>query len=323
MRRASQSAAILLWAVLLTACAGSSAPMVTLGTPGDAVASLTIEEYPIVAADIAAPNRFEFLHCVPDDILARRERWRGFDAMRRVSAMNEKLAPFGCRLVAEENAKWHRVFYELYRGDELVLSDLSYVWPVTVSESGTDFAFVAANAPDKIPPYLLVRSEDVQALDPDHFTYLPPVYLGNDLVTVEMRGNQLVVKRGDEVVYTHRIREIRADLPVKRLLAWEGHWILEVAGEAIVDGESLNEQLGVDEIFHFIIFHGKPLFFFEEDGQVGISHGGEKLPLAYDEVVHYQCCEAAMFNVASNEHMIWFYALKGGMWHYVEIGIYK
>ena len=290
------------------------------------VTGLTIEEYPIVAADVDSPGRFEFLDRIPDDVLARREEWRGFDTVRRVSALNEALAPFGYRLVAEENAEWNCTFYDLYREDELVRSDLLHIWPVAVNESRTDFAFVAENAPNRSPTYLLIRNGDVQPLDYDQFLNIPPVYLGDDLVAVESldnHGQQYAVKRDDEVVYTYTAsKQFAGSPPVKRLQVWEDHWVLETVEEVFVDGESLTGQLRVDEIFHYVIFQGQPLFFFEEDRQVSISYSGETLPLTYDEVVHYQCCEPSVFNIGSNEHMLWFYALKDGMWHYVEIGVY-
>jgi len=291
----------------------------------EAVAGLTIEEYPIVAADVDSPGHFEFLDHVPDDVLAQREAWRGFDAVRRVSVLNETLAPFGYRLVAEENAEWNCTFYDLYREDELVESDLWSIWPVAVNESGTDFAFVAMNTPNEMPLYLLIRNGDVQPLDYDQFLNIPPVYLGDDLVAVESLDNygQYAVRRGDEVLYTYTASGIVAGAhPVKRLQVWEGHWILETVGGVFMDSESLTKQLGVGEIFHYVIFQGQPLFFFEQRGQVGISYGGETLSQTYDEVIHYQCCEPSVFNLRSNEHMLWFYARKDGMWHYVEIGVY-
>jgi hypothetical protein len=131
------------------------------------------------------------------------------------------------------------------------------------------------------------------------------------------------VKREDEVIYTYTpSKQYAGSPPVKRLQVWESHWVLETVEGVFMDGESLTKQLGVGEIYHYVIFQGQPLFFFEQGGQVGISYGGETLPYTYDEVVHYQCCEPATFNIASNEYMLWFYALKDGMWHYVEMGIY-
>ena len=298
------------------------------GASSDAVAGLTIEEYPIVAADVEASYRFEFLDYMPDEVLARREAWRGFDAVRRVSTLNETLEPFGYRLVAEENAEWHCTFYDLYREDELVESDLWSIWPVAVNESGTDFAFVAENTPNEMPPYLLIRNGNVQPLDWTRFVHgVVPVYLGDDLLTVESVDNygmQYAVKRDDEVVYTYTAsKQFAGSPPVKRLQVWEGHWVLETVEGVFVDGESLTEQLGVGEIFHYVTFQDQPLFFFEQRGQVRISYGGETLPLTYDEAVHYQCCEPPVFNIGSNEHMLWFYALKDGTWHYVEMGAYN
>jgi len=286
---------------------------------------LIVEEYPLVAADVDSPGHFEFLDRIPDDVLARREAWRGFDAEQRVSTLNETLSPFGYYLVAEKNAEWHRTFYDLYRGEELLLSDLNHIWPVAVNESGTDFAFVAENAPNEMPMYLLIRNGSVQPMDWTQFVHgVVPIYLGDDLLAVERLDNQYAVKRGDETLYTYTPSRIYAGAPpVKRLQAWEGHWILETVEGVFMDGESLTKQLGVGEIFHYVIFQGQPLFFFEQKrGQVGISYGGETLSQTYDEVVHYQCCEPSVFNIGSNEHMLWFYALKGGIWHYVEIGIY-
>jgi SanA protein len=293
-----------------------------------AAAGLTIEEYPVVAAAVDTPGRFEFLDLIPDDVLARRADWRGLDPERYAGAMNEKLAPFGYRLVAEESAQWSRAFYDLYRGDERILSSLSHVWPVTVNASGTDFVFVVENAPNEKPLYLLIRNDGVEELDWTHFVHgVVPVYLGDDLLTVESvdnRGMGYVVKRNGEVVYAYVPgRQFAGSPPVERLLVWEGHWVLETVEGIFVDGESLERQLGVDEIFHYVVFQEQPLFFFKQDGRVQISYGGETLPLVYDEVVHYQCCEPAIFNIGSNERMLWFYALKDGTWYYVEIGIYE
>jgi hypothetical protein len=302
------------------------------GASSSIVAGLTIEEYPIVAADVEAPYCFEFLDYMPDGILARREAWRGFDAVQRVSTLNETLSPFGYRLVAEKNAEWNCTFYDLYREDELVESDLWSIWPVAVNESGTDFALVAMNTPNEMPLYLLIRNGDVQPLDYDQFLNIPPVYLGDDLITVESLDNygQYAVRRGDEVLYTYTASGIVAGAhPVKRLQVWEGHWVLETIEGVFIDGESLTGQLRVDDIFHYVIFQGQPLFFFRKGlpllgwgGQVRISYGDETLPLIYDEVVHYRCCEPAVFNIGSNEHMLWFYARKDGMWYYVEMGVY-
>ena len=55
---------------------------------------------------------------------------------------------------------------------------------------------------------------------------------------------------------------------------------------------------------------------------MGISYDGEVLPVNYDEVIHYRCCEPAAFNVGGSEQMVWFYARRDGAWYYVELGKY-
>jgi len=286
---------------------------------------LTVEEYAIVADEVMAPYRFEFLDHVPQEIPARREEWRGHDAVRRVDALNEALAPFDYRLEAKESIQWQRTLFDLYQGDELLLPGLGHVWPVAVNESGTDFALAVENAPNTTPLYLLVHNGGLETIDWNLFVHAaPPVYLGDDLLTIEITdAGHFPIKRNGETFYTYAPKRAYAGSPpVVRLVTWEGHWILETFDGTFMDGESLEEQLGVDQVFHYIIFQGQPLYFYTQAGKVHISYGGESPLLIYEEVVHHQCCEPAVFNVDSNEHMLWFYGLREGTWHYVEIGVY-
>jgi hypothetical protein len=59
-----------------------------------------------------------------------------------------------------------------------------------------------------------------------------------------------------------------------------------------------------------------------QDGETHAAYHGQVLPMAYDYVFHGMCCEPAAFNVAGSGKMVWFYALKDGVWHYVEMGVY-
>jgi len=103
---------------------------------------------------------------------------------------------------------------------------------------------------------------------------------------------------------------------------WYGTWALEVEGSLGVDGQLMNPVWGYGEIFDYQLLGGKPFFFFEQDGQVGISYDGQELPVQYDEVIHGECC-GGMNNPRSSEHMVWFYARREGKWYYVEIGEYE
>jgi hypothetical protein len=154
--------------------------------------------------------------------------------------------------------------------------------------------------------------------------FTPPVFVGDDLYSVswEGQGGQVMVQRNGTTIYQFTAMFMVKN-PVQALVAYDGHWVLEVDGFLIQDGKNLNTELGYDEMFGFSLVKERPFYFFTKDGLTRINYNGEVLPVEYDSVVHYNCCEPAMFNNGSNANMVWFYALKDGKWDYVEIGNYE
>jgi len=67
----------------------------------------------------------------------------------------------------------------------------------------------------------------------------------------------------------------------------------------------------------------KPFYFFEKDGQVGISYNDEVFMLGYEKIPHYGCCSAGMLNPSRAQNLVSFFAQKDGAWYYVEIGVYE
>jgi len=132
--------------------------------------------------------------------------------------------------------------------------------------------------------------------------------------------------RGDEAIFSTRVKEDMAvSSPLKGFWPWQGGWALEVPHEVFINGQSVNQQYGFDQVFHWRLLDGEPFFFFidhKRDGMVGMVYAGQVMSERYDEVVHYRCCEPAAFNANSNEHMVWFYALRDGTWYYVETGLF-
>ena len=94
-------------------------------------------------------------------------------------------------------------------------------------------------------------------------------------------------------------------------------------GEIFQDGQSLNEQYGYTESYSFQLMHGKPFYFFERDGRVGIVYDGQEILLGYDRVLHYGCCSAGVLNPLKYENMVGFFAVRGDKWYYVEIGVFE
>lgn len=306
-------------------------PATPASTPGLAATpmlvtpDLTIEEYPIVAQGVDTPSHFEYFQRIPSDVLDRRRPWREPSAEGSLESYNAALATFGYRLVLKRKPGWDYPFYDLYEGESLVKSDLDAIWPVSVNSAGDDFALLVEKLNG---PTYLVRRETIEQWDQGRHCYIPPVFVGDDLVAVEVgeQHERYVVRREGKTVYDFTALVApgpRADNPVRGLWSWAGHWVLEVEGQVIMDGRSLNQELGYDEIFGWRLLKGQPFYFFRKNNRIGVSYAGQELPCQYDEVIHYRCCEPAAFNVFGNEMMVWFHALRDGMWYYVEMGIYK
>ncbi len=131
-----------------------------------------------------------------------------------------------------------------------------------------------------------------------------------------------VQRDGQEIYRYHLSSAHAATFPLFYLGNWDGQWVMEVNGMLVVGGQIVNQEWGYDEIFGCQELNGRPFYFFVQDGQTYLSYGGERLPVSYDYVYHGMCCEPAAFNVGGNDQMVWFYALKNGAWHYVELGVY-
>ena len=288
---------------------------------------LTVEEYPIVAADLDGPGHFEYLERIGDDILTKRQAWRGYATERWLARTNAALLPFGYRLEPHYDAEWNTTFYDLFRDDETepMLPRLWHVWPVSVNSSGTDFCLAAENGPNASPRYLLVQADGAHPWEAGDNAYLPPVYAGDALTTVTFTGYPTItyqVRLDGQTVYTSTAVSYGAYFPLCSLTSWDGHWALEVDDHLIIDGEDLGQTMGYNSVFGFTLLHGQPFYFFQQGDTIYVSYAGQTLPYTYTKVVHNQCCEPALFNIAANGDMVWFHALKDGVWYYVEAGVY-
>jgi hypothetical protein len=140
---------------------------------------------------------------------------------------------------------------------------------------------------------------------------------------VDSQHTLLTVSCGGKPIYAMTVPWPWVDDPVKAFVSWREHWVLEADKRVIVDGQNLNRALGYDAVFYWRLVRDRPFFFFHDGDTYGVSYDGQVLPHRYDDVVHYACCEPATFNAAGNETMVWFHALRDGMWYYVEMGVYE
>jgi hypothetical protein len=297
------------------------------GTSQDAkAAQLTVGEWPIVAAGVDNPGHLEYDDRLGDEILARIETLRDRSAERALAQTNAALAPFGYRLESRFDVDWNRTFYDLYREGEAepLLPGLSPLWEVplsaSVNASGTDFALVVENAPNTKPLYVLVDSDEVQQWDSGE-SWSRPAYVGDDLARVTRTGDVTFtyqVELGTRPVYSGTAALYGAYMPLRSFTTWDDHWVLEVDDHLIMDGQDVGQALGYDAAFGFARIGDRPFYFFEQDGLVHISYGGQVLPNVYEQVFHNHCCEAAIHNVEFGPDAVWFHALRDGVWHWVE-----
>ena len=293
---------------------------------------LIVEEYHLILAKIGRPSMSrEFREkYFSDAILNKRSAWRKYSFQKKITAWNNKLAAFGYGLELPVDKKWRNTC-DLYKANTLLLPNIR-PRKVEVNESKTGFALAAENTPNEKPHYILIQKNHIQSYDQSRHGYLDPVFLEDRLLAVEWdekrefngKGMPLPrnyhVKWGHDIIYTGKAC-IGPVEPFRTLLVHKGQWILEVMNRVIINGEILNQNLYCDKIFHYRLLKGEPFYFFEKEEKTGISYDEKVLPVAYDKVLRSGCCENP--GIASNENMVWFYGLKDGVWHYVEIGIYK
>lgn len=237
-------------------------------------------------------------------------------ASSRVEKANAKLSPFGYRLAQASNGH-----FDMYHGDDLILSGVSNFTQVTVSERNDDFILMAFNPADR---YWLVRAAGAQEWSPAEVSrhrFQPPVYVQNELVEVEMddQTHTYVVKKGGQMIFTVPLTKPAFGNEIKRLASWSGHWVLEVDGDVYIDGESLAQRLSYDEVFEWRLLADRPFYLFRKESQVGVSFDGHTLPYQYNKVPHNLCCEPSALNPLGDEVRVQFYGLRSEMWYVVEV----
>lgn len=161
--------------------------------------------------------------------------------------------------------------------------------------------------------------------------FMGPVRLNGSLYSLRMvrrRGGpgntveeEFVVEADGEPISSFVARGAAASETIKAFFVWQGRLVIEHADHVLVDGHDLNKELGYDRVFNYRIMAGRPIFFFEKDGRVGLSYGGVVQPGRYEMVPHYWCCEPSLMNPVHSEYMVAFFAVREGVWYYVEAGV--
>jgi hypothetical protein len=302
---------------MLSACTSpAGAASINLTAPGK-TPPLTVEEHAVVEDAVDKPTHFEFNQRIAAQVFEKRMVLRNLPPDEKASGVNEVLKPFSYAL--RQNPLLSSYAYQLFKDDQLVLDDVGPFWQATQREDGADFLLPLETGQGKL---LLVSREKMEDWDS---VFPPPIYFGNELIAAQEDNGKVVVRRlsDDQVLYTQPVTSSPVEMPIKTFENWQGHWVLEADGVLVIDGKNINHQLGYDAIFNWVVLHGQPFFFFTKGQHTGIFFAGKEQDAAYDEVIHYKCCEPAAFNPGNELSIVWFYALRDGMWYYVEAGIFN
>ena len=148
----------------------------------------------------------------------------------------------------------------------------------------------------------------------------------------------VTLTRNGEPIYEIPIGQVSPIDGLRGLWAYGEHWALETAyitersegnvvysdalGQVSVDGVLLNEEYGYDEVFGFQTIHDRPFYFFKQNGRIDAWYDSTDVPLGYDEVLHYGCCSSATLNPHMSKDMVAFFARRGEVWYYAEIGVF-
>jgi hypothetical protein len=119
-------------------------------------------------------------------------------------------------------------------------------------------------------------------------------------------------------------------MPLQGLWTYGRHWALEIfyatpdvwTGQIFIDGALLNQERDYDEAFGFQLLYGKPFYFFQRNGLIGVSYDGQEANLDYTSILHYLCCAESVLNPIPAENMVAFFAQRGADWYYVELGAF-
>ena len=319
---------LLLASALLAALSGCDAAQNSLSLANSGGGEhFQVQEYAIIEESADGPNHPEFQQRVQAAVAARKAGWRIPNLSDLIQGPNETLAPFGYRL--ETNPTPPFSAYALYHNDHLIQRDITRFWPVSTktspgSQGASDFllAFETMTGQRLVASLDGIRPWPGNGSEASSAT--PPVYFGDQIAYAQTDGSEVSVYAGMGLLYSGVPAGGAPASGNSALYTWGGqHWALEMNGHAIQDGQDLNTARGDDAIFQFHVLDGQPLYFYTKNGLTSLNYAGRDLPYAYDQVVHDAAGANSIFNPGDNGRIIWFYALRDGVWYYVEAGNFQ
>lgn len=276
------------------------------------------------------PTHLSFQERVPAAVAAQRSGWSFRKTDGDLAAYNQALEPFGFRL--ENSAAAPFSSYVLYHQDVPIQDEIGHLWPVSVQEAAYN------GGQDFMLPFVTLSGEKLVASIHGVQPWPGQVKSGSDasapVAYAETHDGRLSVYAGPSLLYDAPAPsgiDVSAGKGAHDVLTWtaqtgkdagQQHWGFQSEDRAVIDGKDLKQAGGYDEVFGLQVIADQPLYFFTRKGITQLHYGDHDLPYIYDQVVHDSTGELAVYNPGSTGRVVWFYALRDGLWYYVEVGIF-
>jgi hypothetical protein len=204
--------------------------------------------------------------------------------------------------------------YILMKDGEVLIGETDFI-KIETSASDEDFLLVLDIINDG---RLLIRKDSITPIKDfikeGEQIWRSPVFYGETLIYPiwDPPSEQVQVKTRDEILFAF-VADFGIGNLIQQFTAWGEHWVMEIHGFLVIDGEIQNEILGYDEIFGWQLRAGKPFYFFRKGPYVGLSYDGQILPVYYEDVPYGLCC-----GYAGNNHQ---FGLRNGTWYFIQVQI--
>ncbi len=288
----------------------------------------SVTEYELSLADQEHnPATTYFLNLIPPEAPPLKKQGEVYYP-DTIESVNQTIQPYGYNL--RQGSREH--LFDLYQNETLVLQNIYqlpdvYVFPAGDGESLVFFAHILKNT--ELPFYAegnsvsyLIQDETMRPwqetppspMDPG---WAPIWVSGKPLfVTVEKNVNVKVWNDQHEPLFSF-LTYFGASVPLKQFQEWDQHWILGISNFLVLDGKVLNEELGFEEVFGWLLVNSKPVYFFRKGPRVGISYDGHIQPIYYHQIAYGICCGLSGNNPMQDGNTFRFFGERDGVWYYV------
>ncbi len=310
---------LFLCSLLIGACAPAAHPQ------------LVIDEHLLTAPPDLSTDQlvFHFASGDQEQILAKTASYRDF--RKQYEEYDRQLvAPFGY-ILKDQSEPPSAGYLSIYLGDKLIAKDVMLMRPLSVNASQTAFIGMADLSNGT---YLFTRElfESRQwSVGRDPYGYVGDRLLSIERTNVSPGVSDLSVYLDNAPVFTSQYNSISTYEFFDGPWTYGNHWALVLLDakpnaeqgpipydHLIVDGQEVNGAKGYEQSFQFALLDGRPFYFYQKGGKIGISFDGKEIAKGYDEIPHYQCCISALLNPGTSLNMAWFFARRGNDWYYVE-----